>query len=71
MAIFEEDEKEIIRNAGFEAMTAPSNGWLADDDKCLDPKKDEELQKKLGSRCVYFDAIEIADHCFDLPKEGE
>jgi hypothetical protein len=71
MIIFEEDETDILRRARFEAATAPKEGWLWDDDKCLDPAKDQELQKSIGPRCTYFDAIEIADHCFELPNEQE
>lgn len=71
MIIFEEDETDILRRAQFEATTTLKNGWLRDDDKCLDPAKDQELQKSIGPRCVYFDAIEIADHCFELPNEKE
>ena len=71
MIIFEEHETDILRHAHFEATTAPENGWLWDDDKCLDDAKDQELQKSIGPRCVYFDAIEIADHCFELPNEQE
>lgn len=62
LAIFEEDEKDIIRRAGFQPAEAPDRGWVADGEDCLDQSNN------VRPRCAYFDAIEIADHCFELPS---
>lgn len=69
-AIFGRDdggEEAIIRHTHFDSTTRPRNGWVANDPDCLD-KHRQPL-----ARCVYFDAIEVADHFFELSekKEGE